>query len=59
MNFDFGGFNQRQQRQPPIESITETMTAENWADLTKGDKVWLVQFYSDQSQNCRTFSDAW
>ena len=58
MNFDFG-FNQRQQRQPPIESITETMTAENWGELTKGDKVWLVQFYSDHSQNCRTFSDAW
>eukprot|EP01043_Picozoa_sp_COSAG02_P025808 COSAG02_NODE_1463_length_12488_cov_7.312591_16_plen_741_part_00 len=27
--------------------------------MTKGDKVWMVQFYSDHSQACRTFSDAW
>jgi hypothetical protein len=27
--------------------------------MTKGDKVWMIQFYSDHSQACRTFADAW
>ena len=58
MHFDFGGYQQQQQQQP-IDSATESMTVENWNELTKGDKVWMVQFYSDRSQACRTFSDAW
>jgi curved DNA-binding protein CbpA len=51
---------QHQYHQPPIQSATETIIFAGYkGKLEKSSQVWMVQFYSDDSQPCRDFSAAW
>eukprot|EP01065_Artemidia_motanka_P053165 TRINITY_DN9798_c3_g2_i1.p1 TRINITY_DN9798_c3_g2~~TRINITY_DN9798_c3_g2_i1.p1 ORF type:complete len:707 (+),score=91.58 TRINITY_DN9798_c3_g2_i1:26-2146(+) len=55
------GFHWRRRRPDPIKSETVQLTDENWEYHleTNSEGTWLVQFYTDHSDEARHFAEDW